>query len=322
MVLFKSKPQVKGFVGISLAPNKISVARILSQGANKPRLELLETIRPQSRGSQAQILADIVKKHRLTNAPCSLVLEPDTYKLLQVETPNVESGELREAVRWKIKDMVDFDVADAVIDIFHIPAQGLPNRSKFLYAAAAYEPRVNLLADEIKTAGLALSTIDIGELALRNIGTLFPADKNGAAMLYIGENQSLINLARDAAIYLTRSLPLTLGQMQRIDGSLDKAGEATAESGGLLDRLILEIQRLLGYYESYFSQPPISTLLLSPTDPELPNFLRYANDHLGIAVDTLDLNGILEIKTPLTPQQQSDGLLAIGAALRQATEAR
>lgn len=317
-MFFKSKPQVNGFVGVTLSPEKISVARIISQEEQKPRLELLETTHLESGQSATQALAALVKKHRLTNAPCSLVLEPGIYNLSQIETPNVEAAELQEAVRWKIKDLVAFDVDDAVIDIFNLPTEGLPNRSKFIYVAAAYAPRIDLLADEIKASGLALTTIDISEMALRNICALFPADSSGAALLYIGENQSLINLTQKATVYLTRNLPLSQSQVQQIYSGKSDSSEDLEDDSGLLERLILEIQRLLGYYESFFSQPPIGTLLVNPTIPELPGFINYTNSHLGISVQVLDLNEVLETDTPLTPAQQSDGLLAIGAALRHA----
>ena len=57
----------------------------------------------------------------LPRAPVSTVLRTDDYQLALVEAPDVPPAELRAAMRWRLKESIDFRVEDAVIDVFDVP---------------------------------------------------------------------------------------------------------------------------------------------------------------------------------------------------------
>lgn len=67
---------------------------------------------------------------RADRAPTVSVLDPSGYRLPLVEAPDGPPAELRAAVRWRVKSLIDFHIDDAVIDLFEIPshARGGPTR--------------------------------------------------------------------------------------------------------------------------------------------------------------------------------------------------
>jgi DNA-binding MarR family transcriptional regulator len=82
------------------------------------------------------------------------------------------------------------------------------------------------------------------------------------------------------------------------------------------DALAMELLRSLEYYESHFSRPGVESLYVAPigaTDAALNSHLSQA---IGVSVQGLDLNRLLDTAEPLSPEQQARSLLAIGAALR------
>jgi len=317
-MFLKGRAKMNGLVGLSVAPGKVSLAHILSGNGQSPRLELLDSARFEDEAEQAKIVTDLVKKNGLSRVPCNLVIEPSLYNLLQVESPGVADDELKLALKWQIKDLIQFPVDEAIVDIFKVPEQNNPGpgRPKLIYVVAMHAPQNRTLVELVKSSGLSLSSIDIPELALRNIASYLPDDDDGVALLHSTEQWSLTNLTHRSMVYLTRGLGINMRQLSLIEGALAGDFGVSFEDSTRLDDLVLEIQRSMGYYESYYGQTPIGSLVVTPTNPELPSFVHYLGSHLGVPVRALDLNLLLATKIPLDLTQQADGLLAVGAALR------
>jgi MSHA biogenesis protein MshI len=68
-----------------------------------------------------QALADIIQKNTLGRAPLSAVVDSGSYQLVQLEAPNVEPQEWRAAIRWRLRDVIDFPLEEATVDVFEIP---------------------------------------------------------------------------------------------------------------------------------------------------------------------------------------------------------
>ncbi len=51
--------------------------------------------------------------------------------------PAACDNELRAAVRWRIKDLIDFHIDDAVIDVFEMPAHARGGPNRMMYAVKA-----------------------------------------------------------------------------------------------------------------------------------------------------------------------------------------
>jgi len=174
------------------------------------------------------------------------------YDLLLVEAPGVQPSELRAAVRWKVRNLIDFHIDDAVIDVFEIPGQSnRPRGQAMMYVVAARARDVREYIDAIEGADLALEVIDITEMALRNLAARLEADVRGVAMLYLEEEHGIITITRQGSLYLSRRLET--GSNQLFD-----------EPEAAQDQIALEVQRSLDYYDSHFSQPPVAALSVLP----------------------------------------------------------
>ena len=84
-----------------------------------------------------------------------------------------------------------------------------------------------------------------------------------------------------------------------------------------LDAIVLEVQRSLDYYESHFAKPAINSLVIAPLPYEVPGLIKYLAGALGLQVRMLDLNAVLDMKQPMSEEQQAEVFFAIGAALRE-----
>ena len=213
------------------------------------------------------------------------------YQLLLLEAPDVPPAELKAAVRWRIKDLIGFHIDDAVIDVFEIPGQYRAGQSHMMYAVVARSKIVQERVGLIENSAAQLEIIDIPEMCLRNVTALTEEDVQGVALLYLARK-------------------LDIGSDALADAAAGGQGSAA------LDNLLLEIQRSLDYYDSHFSQPPISALLLAPSESPLPHLQPYLAQNLSVAVRKLELAKLLQSPDTSDETIQARCLNALGAALR------
>jgi MSHA biogenesis protein MshI len=297
---------------VSVCPNPqgIAVAGIRLGKEVPPSLELVEF---QTTQDLTADLKKLVKAHSLDHSLCVSAMELGSYNLLQVEAPDVQPEELRAAIRWRVKDLIDYHIDDAVIDVFEVPDEKTAGKNKKMYVVAAKSAQVKERIDKLVEAGLRLEVIDIPELALRNIAALLPEDVNGVALVYIEQNEGLITITRQETLYLSRRI--RFGYNALPDTAIHGNDQEAIESW--LDSIVIEVQRSLDYYESHFSLPQVAGLVITPGLKEIPGMAEYLSGQLGIPARLLDVNSMIDVNTSIDRQNQSRCLLAIGAALRQ-----
>ena len=300
-------------VAVCTDERAIAVARVRQEKDVPPSLELCDVQTIDNLSLLGSEISRLIKEHHLDRYYCVSMLDLAEYNLLLIEAPDVQPDELRAAIRWRVKDIIDFHIDDAVVDVFEVPNQKTAGRNKMMYAVVAHSDRVKHRIDELTGAGLNLNVIDIPELALRNIAALLPEDVGGVAILYIGRDRGLITITHQATLYLSRRIEIG------IDALPDTAMLANDDEliHRWLDSFVIEIQRSLDYYESHFSQSPISSLVITQPGRDIPGITEYLTSQLGVSVRMLDINELIDSQEAVPPVLQSDCLLAIGAALRQ-----
>jgi len=305
--LLKKQVAHNALVAVCPSAQGVSLARVRREADLPPVLESCEFF-PVAVKDQAAQLVRLRKDYELDAYHCLTVMDLGSYNLLLVEAPDVQPAELRAAIRWRIKDLIDFHVDDAVIDVFEVPNQKAAGRNTMMYAVVARTSAVKQRIDRLTQADINLQIVDIPELALRNLAVLLPEDVGGVATLYLEEDSGLITITRQATLYLSRRIDIGTKVLLGLD---DEALYSR------LDNIIVEIQRSLDYYESHFSQPAISNVIIMPMPEGLGGFDDYLNKQLDLQVREMDLNQLIDVPEQMDKSRQAACLLAVGAALRE-----
>lgn len=218
---------------------------------------------------------------------CSLLLNPGEYQLLQVEKPNVPADELKQAVRWRLKDLIDYPVEQATVDVIDIPSDpNNPGRTQFLYAVAA---RNELIADRMhrlmESGGLTLEAIDIPELAQRNVASYLEEEGRGLAMLSFNQSGGLLTFTASGELYHARQIDTALAQISVDDEEMQSR---------VFDRVALELQRSLDNFERQFPYIAINRLLLAPF-PAREAFREFIASYLGLPVAIFNLDEVFDL---------------------------
>jgi MSHA biogenesis protein MshI len=254
-------------------------------------------------------LAKSAKNLELSSHQCITVLRPGDYQLLVLDAPNVPQEELRAAIRWRIKDMIDYHVDDATVDVLDIPVdKAASGRTRSMFAVASRNDVIQACVEKFQGAGVPLSVIDIPETAQRNLASLYEDKGRGVAMLHLGEESGLLTVSHSGELYLSRRLDIPLSALTRDDNAPQREE--------YFQRILLELQRTLDHLERQFPWVIVSKLLLAPepTETGLAEFLRSNLDIAVIPVDLRDKIGFADANAEPGLQWQMFHL--IGASLR------
>ncbi len=309
MVWFRKSGHSGHHAGLSVTDAGVAVVRLAMPEGGSPVLAGCG-FAPAGSGSvpdSAQRLVDQVSARRAT--ACA-VMNTGDYRLLLVEAPDLPPEEMRAAVRWRIRDLVDFPVENAVVDVFDIPEQARRGQSPMIYAVVAPADAVAAQVALVEESGLALEALDIPELCLRNVATMLPEDDAGVALLYLAEDHGVLTLTRQGVLYLVRRLEIGL---EDIRDTL--AGDTLTTDAN--SAVALEVQRSLDYFESHYDQRPVTNVVVTPNE-QADSVAAYLGRELGTSARCLDLNELLPGGDPVAPDVQGKVLLAAGAALRPA----
>lgn len=302
MFSFKKKSHGERLSSLSVTTEGSATATIARNKSGKPVLEHCDFY-PLAPGQDIQTnIKNLVQDRGLDKTACATLLDIGSYQLLMVEAPEVPQTELKAAIRWRIRDLIDFHIDDAVLDVFDTPPSGARAVQEHLYVVVSRSAIIKERIEALHSAGAALEVIDIPELALRNIAAQLDQEANGQAMLFFGADQGLITLTRDATLYLARSMGVGYQQLL-----------ATPD---LVDRLVLELQRSMDYYDRHFQQAPITAITLCPLPEALPQLAEQLEQQTGIPVQEVKLEDIVEVHETIDAERFAKCVLAIGAALR------
>jgi MSHA biogenesis protein MshI len=296
------------WTSVIILPSRIDIAEVERRTDSLPRVKNFESFAP------GDDKVDALKKLRKRlQGRCTTVLLHGQYQLLQVDAPalppDTPHAERRQALRWKIKEMVEFPVETASVDMLDIPLNEGSTRTPQVFAVAASHTVLAPLIHTFQDAGLSLAAIDIPELALRNVVSLFEDENRGLAMLGFGNTSGRLIFTYRGELYAMRHMETTRKSFH--DAPPDKL-EA------LYERVLLDVQRAIDNFDRNFGFITLSRVLLSPM-PGAEAFLEYLRANLYVPVELLDLSGKMNLEdVPVlaTPANQDSALLAIGAALR------
>lgn len=322
MFNFFKKPQaINQLVGVCLTDDGVALAAVTRDNDQAFHLTHYAYAACDSIDAMQQTVAKWTKEFNLKGQHTNFVLGPHMFSFILTEAPEVKPEELAAAMRWKIKDVIQYDLTDAVVDAFNIPGQKERGRQPMAYAVCAATDVLRAYVTLIGQSQLCLNAIDIPPMVQRNIAQLLPEEKSGVALLALGKAHGLITVCRNGVLYLARDLDVGWGHFelqanpQAGSSGLALDGDAPANQR-VFDTIILEVQRSLDYYESHFAQPPIQSLVIAPLPQTIPGMLTYIASNLGIQVRELDLNPLIEPEVLMERHLQALCLPAIGAALR------
>jgi MSHA biogenesis protein MshI len=311
MGLFSKTKKNSGWMSLTFQDDGINAAYVRRLTGSKPVVERVVRM-PVDDASPAQALEKLGKELHASRYQWTNLLTPGDYQLLSVDAPNVPAEELKTAIRWRLKDMLDFHVDDATIDVLDVPmTKEAAGRAHAMYAVAARNQLIEQRQALFEQTKIPLSVIDVPEMAQRNIAAMMEPEGRGLALLSFDTNGGLLTITFGGELYLARRLDVSLQQLEQADDSHINA---------LLDRITLELQRSFDHFDRQYRHITLAKLVLSPLGEIGVGLKDYLGANLYLPVELMDLAALLDISRVPELKRVSDQqrfFLTLGAALRE-----
>lgn len=311
MKWFGAAQKEPGWLAIALSEGRLSFVHGRYAASGRSTIARFGSAEFEARAGAAEKIA---RELRFERHQCATLLRPGEYQMLMVEAPNVPQAELKSAIRWRIKDLLDYHVDDATVDVLDVPPESAQaGRNHSMYAVAARNEVIEERVKTFESARIPLTAIDIPEVAQRNISALHEAEGRGAALLYFNEEFGLLTITCRGELFFARRIEIGLAQI------LAAASDAREE---LFSRVVLELQRTFDHFDRQYHYVPVAKVLIGP-EPEETGLFAHLKANLDVAVERVDLLDRLSFNGHGAPDAETQWRLfhLFGASLRHEAKA-
>lgn len=301
------KRRREGWLAFGMFPGRIDVVHAVRGAGARPQLLRLDSY---ARGDDdTKALTALRKQGGLQSFGCTTLLDPAAYSVTQMEAPAVPEDELVSALRWSIKETLNYPVENATIDVIRIPSEQTSGRTPSVMAVAANNAVLGPCIQAFDQSGLDLKAVDVFEMAQRNVAAMFEEEGRGLAFLHLGESGGLLTITYRGELYSVRRIEVSATQL---------AGADADRRSQMLERVMLELQRTLDNFDRLYGFVSVASMVVA-SSPEVGELQPYLAENLYLPVRALDLSTVCDfpsIPELRDPARQAQCLHVIGAALR------
>lgn len=233
-----------------------------------------------------------------------IMLRPEQYQLLQIDTPAVPPEELRSAARYQIRDMIHTHIDDVTLDVMRVGDDQQKGKGH-LFVVAATNAVVRGLLDLGDAMHWAVSVIDIQETAQRNLQNALVAreghaERANAALVLVNGQQAVLTISANEELFYARSFALPEGFFEAAWGqgtALSVTAEAASAAFTPVEEYVPDYNGESGVYGNAYSgggslSTPIST---GVQDEPVQRFLVEVQRSLDVwdrTWSSMPLNGL------------------------------
>lgn len=239
-----------------------------------------------------------------SKAPVCLVIPASHYQLYLVERPNVAENELTAALPFLVAEQLQQPVSELLLDYFQLPDVGRQVGS--LQVVAAEKQWLAPLCKVLQRHDVELQNIQPEEWLVRNLVL-----SQGAPQLILSQQpgqELAVLIMQQGKVYFSRKLR---GYTRLAHYDLDDL------QNGVLENLMLEIQRSMDYFEGQLRQPPIRDIQLLLPEHVNTALIPFLQQNGFEQVQAINLSGMM---ANLTEEERGDYWLALAGALELAVE--
>jgi len=306
MKLFSRSKKEKGWLVMDESPEVLKYVHAYAPPGGQASINSWNTVKTEPTPGA---LERIAKEKHLDRYRRAVLLRPGEYQLVMVDAPAVPPDEVKSAIRWSVKDMLDYPVENATIDVLDIPPpEGAAQRGHAMLAVAAKNETIEKLMKRFEGAHIPLDVIDIPETAQRNIAALYQVPKRGTALLFLNQDSGLLTINYEADLFLARRMDVGIGQIMKY--SVENRRE-------VFERIQIELQRTFDHFDRQHAIS-VAKLLLGP-EPEETGLEAFLRDNLDVAIERVNLADRVQASGPggLDVRTQWQIFHLVGAAFRE-----
>lgn len=310
MRLFSNNKKNADLMAIRLGQDGLYSACVRQFGADMPVVEFL-SFYPLANQTWSMLLERLARETPAKQKKCLLQLAQHEYQWFAIDALNVPEDELKNALRWRLKELIDYPIENASFDALKVPGD-IHNggRNQSLIAIVSANQHLTKNQNAFLAAKLPLGVIDVPETAQRNVSVRLETEGRALAMLSFDTQGGMLTVTYAGELYLSRRLDVSLQDLMQ---------QELAERDASFERISLELQRSLDHFDRQHNYLTTSKLILAPLGSVAEALRQYLSSNMYLPVELLDLAKVVNLdKVPelKSAERQWAFFPVIGAALR------
>jgi type IV pilus assembly protein PilM len=285
---------------------------------------VLQDKHPQKEIAQAKLLKNILKARKIETKEAVVIIGGENLFITKIFLPQLSHQESLEAIRWKLKDDVPFDIEDSIIDFLPLSKPVTPDQEIKHLVVIANNQVVTRVAETLHQAGIKPKGIIPVPLALKHTFHNELEKDVVTALIYMGRQTTNIAFFRGDEIEFNREIPVggeditramtsvVVSEEGKLELKYDEAEKIKTKYGipvdtgeypkieevplqhlqavvrPTLEKIEGEIVRTIEYYKNQVGEIEIGKIVLSGGSSKTPHFVDFLTETIGTKILTPD----------------------------------
>lgn len=295
-----------GLLGLDIGSHCLKIVKLARAGGGRFKIDFCGAYDVEENSVTFQeTVHDILKTNNLLGLPTAACINDPSLKIRKVELPPMPESDLKDALRWKMRDAVegaieDYTVAHSILEESIMAGA----KKQILVGYAIKRQSIFEWMGRLTKLGLKPKILEPAVISLAScIEKIYPSEDNWIAGIDLGAYKCMLVIVGRGKFYFSR--PLSGIQLS----------EARSDLNGFMQKLAAEIQNSIDTFSVIFQVEKINRILLSGGGAVLPGLSEYLTKNLGVETGILNPFAIAEPSEnqKIPPDQQH--LYAQAAAL-------
>lgn len=305
MPLFSFLKKKTPLLGVDLGHRSLKVVR-LNRLASRESLDFCASAEIGEETAPFDSLRQFVHRHHLQGSQAAVCLDDPSLKIRRVELPKMPEADMKEAVRWKLRDVVEGSVEDYIVRYSMMNEIASPNEKKLIVIGyAVKKSAVDNILQDFSRAGLNALFMEPQAVSLASAcHKVSPSPREWVGGIDFGATKTIMVILGDGRVAYSRPLP-------GIDLTL-----ATSDPEAFRKKGAAEIQNTIDSFIVMYRVDAVKKLFLTGGGCLVGGLTSYLGTNLGIATSLLQPFEGIEVDSRFTGEVNKNyGLYANAVAL-------
>lgn len=273
-------------IGLDIGSQAVKIIKLQHREGQPSRLVACGyiQIRPEDEAFTEAVTA-YLKENKLSGSDTATVLDDSTMKIRKIELPHMPEADLREAVKFKMRDVMEGPTEDYAVQSSMLEEIGQQASKRYILVGyAVKKTAVSNLMATVSKLGLRPAFVEPSVVSLSaSVQEVAASEEEWYAAIDLGATKSLMVVTGHGKFYFSR--PLSGISLQI----------AQDPAGNFSQKLAAEIQHTLDTFSVTFRVEQITKLYLSGGGASIPDLPNYLTTNLGLHTEVLNPFTRLEV---------------------------